>query len=83
MFWQQKTFGKLFIDVKLNIFYLYAPKSGTVLLKRGVYWGFVINQFEVLYAACSVNVTCQWYMTSLSGIWVFIYYEPVIIDDKH
>jgi hypothetical protein len=50
MFWQQKTFGKLFIDVKFNIFYLYAPEGGTILLKSGVFWGFVINQFEVLFA---------------------------------
>lgn len=45
-----KTFGKMFIDIKLNIVYLYAPEGGTILLKCGVYW-FVINQFEVLYAA--------------------------------
>jgi len=32
-----KTFGKLFIDVKLNIFYLYASEGDTLLLKCGVY----------------------------------------------
>jgi len=31
-----KTFGKLFIDIKLNIFYLYSPEGGTILLKCGV-----------------------------------------------
>ena len=45
-----KTFGKMFIDIKLNIFYLYVPEGGTILLKCVVYW-FVVDQFEVLCAA--------------------------------